>query len=539
MKMKTQFPSLFKSTFLIEVFTLVFILPASAATWYVRSNAAGTNDGSSWTNAFTKLQDAIDASSSDDEIWVAGGTYLPTFVFGGASVRNRTFYIDKEIHIFGGFAGTAGTEGDFSSRDLPDNPTVLSGNIGATGDNTDNVFHILYIDHVGNDLFIDGFIIKDGYAKDGTPLEGSGAAVFNDGTNGTSSPRFINCHFDNNHADESGGAVVNWASDGNCSSFYDNCTFTNNSASGGGAIANVANPNGTININFVRCAFKGNAGPTAGGGAIQNIAVTNSECSSIFANCLFSGNFSPNSGAVHTFANDGGSASPRFFNCTFAGNSSTAISTSNIGTGLCEPVLANCIVWNNGAGTGIIDNGSTTTATFSIIPFGFPGTGNFGSDPLFVSLPDFNDAPTTAGDLHLLNGSPAIDAGDNDALPGNITTDLEGNPRYINPNTGTSGTIDMGAYELQGITATTDPENKPDWEIYPNPASEDITLVFGQPLENVVVRIFDLKGSLQIEKALPMQASFGHIDIEMLTSGVYMVQVVAEKGSSMKCWVKL
>jgi hypothetical protein len=97
----------------------------------------------------------------------------------------------------------------------------------------------------------------------------------------------------------------------------------------------------------------------------------------------------------------------------------------------------------------------------------------------------------------------------------------------------------MGAYELQGFTATADPENEPDWEIYPNPASDDITLVFGQPLENVVVRIFDLKGSLQIEKTLPLQASFGRIDIEMLTAGVYMVQVVAEKGSSMKWWVKI
>jgi len=59
------------------------------------------------------------------------------------------------------------------------------------------------------------------------------------------------------------------------------------------------------------------------------------------------------------------------------------------------------------------------------------------------------------GDLRLQLGSPAIDAGDNSAVPAGITTDLARLPRFMDisgvPDTG-SGTppiVDMGAYEAQ------------------------------------------------------------------------------------------
>ncbi|GAF82001.1 unnamed protein product, partial [marine sediment metagenome] len=61
------------------------------------------------------------------------------------------------------------------------------------------------------------------------------------------------------------------------------------------------------------------------------------------------------------------------------------------------------------------------------------GVGNIDADPCFVD-PDSND-------FHLLAYSPCIDAGDNNAVPPEVTTDLGGNPRIIN------GIVDMGAYE--------------------------------------------------------------------------------------------
>ena len=47
---------------------------------YVDIDATGTGAGTSWTNAYTGLQDAIDASSVGDEIWVAEGTYIPNVI---------------------------------------------------------------------------------------------------------------------------------------------------------------------------------------------------------------------------------------------------------------------------------------------------------------------------------------------------------------------------------------------------------------------------------------------------------------------------
>jgi hypothetical protein len=64
---------------------------------------------------------------------------------------------------------------------------------------------------------------------------------------------------------------------------------------------------------------------------------------------------------------------------------------------------------------------------------GYAGTGNINADPLFV------DAAT--GDLHILAGSPCVDAGNTAAIPAGLVTDLDGNARVF------GAAVDMGAYE--------------------------------------------------------------------------------------------
>jgi predicted outer membrane repeat protein len=63
--------------------------------------------------------------------------------------------------------------------------------------------------------------------------------------------------------------------------------------------------------------------------------------------------------------------------------------------------------------------------------------------------------PQLDADFVPLPGSPAIDAGDNTALPADVTLDLAGNPRFQDdpqtPNTGIGDPpiVDLGAYEFQ------------------------------------------------------------------------------------------
>ena len=55
------------------------ILPAAnppVSRVYVDADATGANDGSSWTDAYTSLQDAI--ASAADTIFVAAGPYKPS-----------------------------------------------------------------------------------------------------------------------------------------------------------------------------------------------------------------------------------------------------------------------------------------------------------------------------------------------------------------------------------------------------------------------------------------------------------------------------
>ena len=87
---------------------------------------------------------------------------------------------------------------------------------------------------------------------------------------------------------------------------------------------------------------------------------------------------------------------------------------------------------------------------------GFVGAGNIDADPNFLSPPsDLRPGPL----------SPAVDAGNNSAVPGGVTVDIAGLPRFFDdpdvPDTGAGLTppyVDMGAYERIPITVT-DPTN--------------------------------------------------------------------------------
>ena len=422
-----------------------------ATTYYVSPYGNDGNSGSSWAQAYQTLQKAIETAMAGDEIWVAAGTYYPTKdTSGNASpgdARTKTFFINKNIKIYGGFAGT---ETMLSERNWTTNVTILSGDIGIPGDNSDNCFHVVYMKYLPSTAILDGFTITAGNANGYNYPHNFGGGIFNNGygSGNSSNPTIVNCSFSGNNANLDGGAVYNEAGAlGTCNPSFTNCTFSGNHAnSKGGAVFNKGSGfSSTCNPSFTNCTFSGN--DAAYGGAIYNDASYNGICSPSFTNCTFSGNDATSGGAIYNYSRYTESCRPSFTNCSFSGNNANSNGGAVYNNGISGPSFpsfTNCIIWGNSS--AFYNLLSFPILRYSIVQGGYspctscPGT-NGNVDPLFVSQPAYSSAPTTTGDLHLQAGSPAIEAGTSMGAP---ATDLDGNPRP------SICAFDIGAYEFQG-----------------------------------------------------------------------------------------
>jgi len=64
--------------FIVFLIFLLSSIPGITQVIYVDANAGGGGDGSSWVNAYTNLQSALDVAITGNSIWVAAGTYKPS-----------------------------------------------------------------------------------------------------------------------------------------------------------------------------------------------------------------------------------------------------------------------------------------------------------------------------------------------------------------------------------------------------------------------------------------------------------------------------
>jgi hypothetical protein len=274
---------------------------------------------------------------------------------------------------------------------------------------------------------------------------GYGGGMYN---NNNSSPVLINVTISGNKADDNGGGMLN---NNSSSPVLINVTIS----------GNIANDNGI---------------GTGNGGGMYN----DNGSSPVLINLRISGNTADYGGGVYNYG-DGSLTKPALINVTIAGNTAT-----NTGGGMCNyfssPEIRNSIIWGNTAlsGTGISNTGSWPDISHSIVEGSFTsgswngsagtdGGNNLDDDPLFVTT-SIPAAPTIEGDYSLQSGSPASNAGDDNAypidsggtwnstpvsatlsaLPGDLPAtlleilqnDLGDNDRFI-------GAIDMGAYERQ------------------------------------------------------------------------------------------
>ena len=380
-----------KGICLLAVLVLVMVLmphgtAVAASPIYVDDSATGTPDGSSWTDAYTDLQDALTGATDGDEIWVAEGTYKPT----DGTDRSATFNLVSGVAVYGGFAGT---EDYREERDWVANPAILSGDIGTAGDTSDNSYHVV----VGADnATLDGFTITGGNANGGGGDSQSGGGMYND----NSSPAVTNCTFSENSAFYRGGGMFN----DNSFPTVTDCTFSENSVAirGGGMYNSYVNrdinnhdfPSPTV----TDCTFSGNSAGSQGGGMYNyyfNYHYSDASFSPTVTGCTFSGNsagsfgagmynhsssptvtdcgFYDNSavhesgGGMYNYSN----SSPTVTGCTFSGNSAR-YGGGMYNSGFCSPTVTNCTFSSNSAGSfggGMCNSGSSsptvTNCTFS------------------------------------------------------------------------------------------------------------------------------------------------------------------------------
>lgn len=213
---------------------LSFYNSGRAGIVYVDSaNLMGTQDGTSWANAYYSFQYGIDYANPGDTIWVAKGTYYPAL--------NGSFTLKEGVVIYGGFQNG---HTSLSQRNVSVNATILHAN----GDN-------YIINNRANNLtrstVLDGFTLT----KANTRYEGGAISNIN------SSPTISNCTFIDNRMGEansfSGGGGIYSA---NASPYIYNCKFLNNylslpgSTNGGGAAIACYNSTAVIE----NCEFNNN-----------------------------------------------------------------------------------------------------------------------------------------------------------------------------------------------------------------------------------------------------------------------------------------
>ena len=493
---------------------------------YVNHAATGILNGSSWTDAYTDIQSAIDVASAGDSIFVAAGIYLPTHTHLGDSGRHSTFYINKSIQLYGGFSGKPGTEGGFTEHNVTTNLTVLSGDLGLPIVDSDNAFHVVYLDHVSDTTRIDGFTITHGNGVGGVGFEAYGAGIYNNGDGGRSNPTISNCIIRDNRAQEAGGGMTNQAENGGIASpFLINCSFISNLASGGGGLNIYTDTDGEANPEMIGCKFMGNSGPTAGGGGIQLIAHS-SICSPKLINCIVTGNHSPTSGALASIVTGTGISNIEIINSAFSGNTGGSMRLVDFGAQTSTVTIRNSIIWGNGGAQAPSTTGYLVDASHSIIPFGFPGEGNIGLDPMYVSRPPLLDTSHIQGDLHLLPGSPAFDAGINASLPITITTDLDQLPRFVNATSGGAGIVDIGPYEFQvDLTAITGLERDAEWSAFPNPVHDAVNVHFNSTADDGILLLLDATGKTITRISLTEGQTDYTIDVLSLAQGMYYICV--------------
>lgn len=405
---------------------------ANAQTYYyVATNGSGS--GTSWVNAYTNIQTALDVATNGDTVCIAGGQ---TF-----SLTQQLTMARSGVSVIGGYQGS-GTPG---SRDPSQYETIITRNAAVTD------MRLLKVNSVQN-ILVDGITFTGGRLLNSE----NGAGIY---LSATTNATVRNCRIMQNGVYAWGVGYTTYGG-GIFMENPDHVTIAdcdvsaNQSGAGGGVFVTGGN------VVLTNCIIRDNQaviGWSGGGGAVS----CNNSAAVDLSNCIISGNYGDNGGGMDvvssanarlknclvTYNASGGGAGFRVSgaaltleNCTVFGNKGSGVWTPNNGDTL---NVTNSILWGNGTDVLLGGGWQGHTYRFSYSLFG-NGSGTavpscISADPLFQYHLGF----------YLLTNSPCVNAGTGTVAEAGLTA-------FTTRADGTldTGTVDIGYHYLAGFQAT-------------------------------------------------------------------------------------
>jgi predicted outer membrane repeat protein len=413
---------------------------------------------------------------------------------GSPRLANLIFFDNSAVYAGGGMVNLAGSNPTLTDVAFSDNSANRGGGMySATSSNSE----LENVTFSSNSADIGGGMYNTGSNPE---LENvtfsSNTAIYGGGVYNTSSnPTLTDAVFSGNNASQDGGGMYNAISGPELT----DVAFTRNTAVdfGGGMYNNTSSPT------LTNVTFSGNTTGQNGGG------IYNRESSPTFTNLAFSGNLAiVSGGGMYNY-----SSSPTLTNITFSGNTTGPNGGGGISNYMSSnPTITNAILWGN---TPVqIDNrgGTAPVISYSDIYGGCPTGATcsqvINDNPQFIRNPSpgadgtWGTPDDDYGDLHVHLTSPVIDAGNNDAVPAGVLTDLDGSPRFFDvlivadTGNGIAPIVDMGAYEA--LTETIPPTVVSILRADPsltNAASVNFTVTFSEAVTGVGTGDFALTPS--------------------------------------------
>jgi hypothetical protein len=419
-------------------------MTASAGIIYVDDDATGANTGTSWTDAYVNLQDAlVDANAVEKPvaIHVAQGVYKPDRGANEVSGdRGATFLLINGVTLRGGYAGLGQATPDV--RNVMEFETVLHGDLQGDdgpafahyGNNSQVVVRSEFNDDTA---VLDGFTITGGLG-----WSGPGISCYD------SNALFTHCAITQNKSigREGGWGGGMYISGG--APTLTHCSFEDNwaLAEGGGIWCQ-----SHCRPMLTRCLFRGNVAVVGGG-------LSAGQCLPILRNCVFENNEARHGAGLASHYR----SHALLTNCSFYGNRAQDGTSLYLGQESIATVR-NCILWSGTPEIMSMDN-SRTDVTYSNIQGAWPGQGNADLEPLFV-LPghwihehdpnlavDPNDpnAVWVNGDYHLKSQAGRWDAAEESWVIDSVSspcidTGDPNTPMSLEPFPN-GGIVNLGAY---------------------------------------------------------------------------------------------